>query len=272
MTEKTQKAQYINWSAGTWPWYQDMLRARITQGFNTIMCFVGSAGMGKSYGALSTGEEMDPTFDINRVTFFANEFIRVTQEMGKGQYVQLDEPALAGILGKRTWYAEVQQALVDVMETFRFKNLTVMLCCINRNLLDTIVRNYLLHYMVIMENRGYGKVYSINPSQFDSTVRTPLEGEIFLELPSKELREAYEEKRRKIQNSRYIKSLNNMENMEAGRRTFTDVLNEAKEKVALLTVDGKISIAKIREILKVGRNQASDIHKILEHPNEDNHV
>jgi hypothetical protein len=228
--------------------------------------------MGKSYGALSTGEEMDESFSIDRVTFFPNEFIRATQEMKKGQYVMIDEPAIAGVLGKRTWYTEMQQALVDVLETFRFKNLTVMLCCINRNLLDTIVRNYLIHYMVIMENRGYGKVYSINPSQFDATVRTPLEGEIFLELPSKELREAYEEKRRKIQNSRYIKSLNNMENMEASRRTFTDVLNEAREKIDLLTVDGEVSVAKIREILRVGRNQAYDISRIIQHSNDDSHM
>lgn len=259
-----EKIEYVNWSAGTYPWFQDMLKARIKKRFNTIMLFCGGAGIGKSYGALTTGEEMDPTFNIDRVTFFPSEFIRQSQKMKRGQYIMIDEPAIAGVLGKRTWYTEMQQALVDVLETFRFKNLTVMLCCINRNLLDSIVRNYLLHYMVIMRDRGYGVVYSFDPSQFDSTIRTPLKGEIFLELPSKELRDAYEAKRRKIQNSRYIKSLNRMEQAETERRGFRDVLAEAKERVGELTIDGEISVAKIREVLGVGRNRAYDIKKLLE--------
>lgn len=241
-----------------------MLKARITKKFNTILLFCGFAGVGKSYGALTTGEEMDPSFNIERVTFFPSEFIRETQKMRRGQYIMIDEPAIAGVLGKRTWYTEMQQALVDVLETFRFRNLTVMLCCINRNLLDTIVRSYLLHYMIIMKDRGYGRVFSIDPSQFDSTIRTPFEGEIYLEKPSKELLEAYESKRREIQNSRYVKSLNQMEQVESERRGFRDVLAEAKERIGELEIDGEISVAKIREVLGVGRNRAFDIKKLLQ--------
>jgi len=260
--------QYVNWKAGVYPWFQDMLRARITKRFNTILLYCGQAGIGKSYAALTTGEEMDPAFNIDRVTFFPGEFIRVTQEMKRGQYIMIDEPAIAGVLGKRTWYTEMQQALVDVLETFRFKNLTVMLCCINRNLLDSIVRSYLLHYMVIMRGRGYGAVYSIDPSQFDSTIRTPFQGEIYLEMPSKELKDAYESKRRKIQNSRYIKSLSRMEQAETDRRGFKDILQEARERIEELKIDGKISVPKLRQVLGVGKNRAYDIKKLLE-TNED---
>jgi len=241
-----------------------MLKSRLKKKFNTIMLFCGFAGVGKSYGALTTGEEMDPTFNIDRVTFFPSEFIQQTQKMKRGQYITIDEPAIAGVLGKRTWYSEMQQALVDVLETFRFKNLTVMFCCINRNLLDSIVRSYLLHYMIIMRDRGYGLVYSIDPSQFDSTIRTPFEGEVYFELPSKELLKAYEAKRRKIQNSRYIKSLSKMEQAESERRGFRDVLAEAKERIDELKIEDEVSVAKIREVLGVGRNRAYDLKKLLE--------
>lgn len=268
-TQTLKKPSYVNWNSGTYPWFQDMLRARITRGFNTILNYVGFAGVGKSYAALTTGEEMDDTFNIERVTFFPNEFIRVTQEMKKGQYVMIDEPAIAGVLGKRTWYTEMQQAIIDVLETFRFQNLTVMLCCINTNLLDAIVRNYLIHYRVIMKDRGYGQVYSVDPSQFDSTIRTPFEGEIYLELPSDTLLRAYEDKRRQIQKSRYLKSLNEMEQQEVARETFSQTLARAKERrQELKDSEGKYSVAKIRELLGVGKNKAYDILKLLNEMDE----
>lgn len=261
------KVEYINWNAGTYPWFQDLLKKRIHKGFNTILLFCGGAGIGKSYGALTLGEELDPTFNIDRVTFFPAEFIRQTQIMKRGEYIMIDEPAIAGVLGKRTWYTDMQQALVDVLETFRFKNLTCVFCSINRNLLDSIVRTYLLHYMVIMLDRGFGKVYSFDPSQFDSQVRTPLEGEIYLEQASQELREAYEAKRKEIQNSRYFKSLSNIETKESKRKSFNELVVEAQERESEVCGEGnKWTIPLIRQTFGVGQNQARDMMHALYPP------
>ena len=257
--------QIIDWNRHIYPWFTDLLKERFTRGFNSILLWVGEAGIGKSYGALALCETMDETFNVDRVTFSAQEFIRVTNKMKSRQWVIIDEPALSGVLGKRTWYQQVQQALVDQLETFRFKQLGVCLCCINSNLLDKTVRTYLCHYLIHVLDRGYGRVYRFQPSQFDSTVRTPFLGEIYLGLPSEELIRQYEEKRAKIQNTRYMQSLRELTIKESTRKGLRELYEEALAiKDRLMDDNGKFSTARIMFELGIGRPRAQALKKLLE--------
>jgi len=255
----------IDYNRHIFPWFQETLQKRLKAGFNNILLFCGEAGIGKSYAALTLCSALDPTFNIERVTFSAREFISITNKMKKHQWVIIDEPAISGLLGKRTWYQQVQQALVDQLETFRFKQLGVCLCAINANLLDKTVRHYLIHFMIWMQDRGYGLVYRYRASQFDSKVRTPFMGEVYFSPPPSELAQQYEEKRAKIQHSRYIRSLEEMELRETRRTNIRELLQRALEiKDKLLDENGKISKAKIMLELGVGRPRAEAIKKLLE--------
>ena len=257
--------EIIDWDRFIHPWFSDLMKRRMTQGYNNILLFCGGAGIGKSYGGLKLCETLDETFGINRVVFWPDEFIRESDKMRTRQWIMIDEPAISGILGKRTWYQEMQQALVDQLETFRFRILGTVLCCINRNLLDRTVREYLLHFMVWMQGRGFGTVYEIQPSQFNPIVRTPFLGEVYLGLPSKELRDAYEAKRAKIQRARYLKALERIKTQETRAKTFNELLVEARGRLdELRDSDGNVSVAKIRSLLHVGRNQAYDIKRLLD--------
>jgi len=258
--------EVIDLNRHIWPWFTDTLKKRLESGFNNILLFCGEAGIGKSYAALKICSVLDPTFNIERVTFSAREFISVTNKMQKKQWVIIDEPAISGLLGKRTWYQQVQQALVDQLETFRFKQLGVCLCAINANLLDKTVRHYLIHFMIWMVDRGYGKVYRYEPSQFDSKVRTPFMGEIFLGLPPQDLVQQYEEKRARIQQSRYIRSLEELSMKESLRKGIRELYQEAmtiKDKL-IDPRTGRISVGKLMLHLGIGRSKAQALKQLLE--------
>jgi len=258
--------EIVDYNRHLWPWFTDALKKRLDKGFNNILLFCGEAGIGKSYGALKLCTTLDPTFNIDRVTFSAREFIATTNKMRKKQWVIIDEPAISGLLGKRTWYQQVQQALVDQLETFRFKQLGVCLCAINANLLDKTVRHYLIHFMIWMQDRGFASVYRYYPSQFDSKVRTPYLGEIYLGMPPEDLVKQYEEKRAKIQHSRYIRSLEELSVKESVRKGIRELFQEALEiKDKLIDEEtGKISTAKIMFEMGIGRSRAQVIKKLLE--------
>ena len=258
--------QIIDWNRHIRPWFIELLKKRHTRGFNNIILFCGEAGIGKSYGAIKLCTIMDKTFNVDRITFSAQEFIRVTNKMRSGQWVTIDEPAISGILGKRTWYQQVQQALVDQLETFRFKQLGVCLCAINANLLDKTVRHYLIHFMVWMQDRGYGRVYRYEPSQFDSRVRTPFLGEVYLGMPPEDLVKQYEEKRARIQHSRYIRSLEELSMKESLKKGIRELYQEAvtiKDKL-IDERTGRISVGKLMLHLGIGRSKAQALKQLLE--------
>ena len=211
-------------------------------------------------------EEMDASFpnDASRVCFTHKEVFQQVDIMGKKQWLIIDEPALSGILSKRSWMQEAQQALVDLIESFRFKNLGVCFNTISAQLLDKTVRELLCHYMVWMLDRGYGRVYAIEPSQFSSDVRTPYLGEAYFELPSDELMDAYEEKRAKFIKSRYFRSLNEIEIKESAHLGFRDIIEEAKNRVEeLRNSSGDIDVINIQTVLSVGKDRSYHVKRKL---------
>lgn len=255
---------WTNYNADVYPWFQDRIKNRLNEHYNIIILFTGEAGSGKSYVGMTTGQEFDKNFNIDRVTFTPDEFLKQVEHLHNKEWIMIDEPAVGGVLGKRTWYEDMQKALVDVLETFRFLNLGLIFATINKSLLDSIVRNYLLHYQVWIVGRGHGYVYHIEPSQFDNDVKTPYEGELFFELPSDDLIEAYEEKRRGIQRGRYFKTLTDMQDSELKGKTFVEIVRDAEAHADdLKDALGNISIASIRLKYGVGHNRAYDIKNHL---------
>ena len=241
------------------PWLQDLIRERLNKRFNVVVLFVGMAGIGKSYSSMTFCEEMDPSFpnDASRVCFTHKEVFELVDVLEKKQWLIIDEPALSGILSKRSWMQEAQQALVDLIESFRFKNLGVCFNTISSQLLDKTVRELLCHYMVWCQDRGYARVYTIEPSQFDSTVRTPFLGDPYFELPSDALMEAYEAKRAAFIKSRYFRSLNEITTKESAHLSFKDIIEEAKEhSEELRNSQGEIDVILIQEVLGVGKDRS----------------
>lgn len=259
------KPSWINPSIAVWPWLQIMLRERLEKRFNVVILICGMAGVGKSYSSMSLCKEMDPSFNVDRVCFSHTDIFSQVDKLEKKNWLVIDEPALSGIASKRTWINEAQQALVDLIESFRFKNLGVCFNTISSQLLDKTIRELLCHYLILIMDRGYGKVYAIEPSQFDSKVRTPYLGDAYFELPPQDLIEAYETKRAAFIKSRYFKSLNEVTAKESSASTFRDILEAAKNHLEeLRNKDGRIDTAMIQDVLGVGKDRSYHIKRRLE--------
>ncbi|MCJ7632706.1 hypothetical protein MUP77_10000 [Candidatus Bathyarchaeota archaeon] len=244
------------------PYFQDMIKTRLTKRYNVIMLYCGMAGIGKSFAGMATCEEFDKSFDVDRIVFSGEEILRVVQTMKSLQWILVDE---AGInMGKRSWYEEVQRAIVDTVETFRFLRLGLIFCTLNRNLLDSIVRSYLIHYQVNMIDRGYGKLYEIQPSMFDAEIRTPFIQDLYFEKPSAKLIADYEEKRKITQKARYSRSLGEIEQKNSSNKTFKELVQEAIANIdAMKDAKGSVTTGQLMLNLGIGKGRADHIRASL---------
>ena len=105
---KRREDEWIQVGKAIFPWFQDILYERLNKRFNVVILICGMAGIGKSYASLTICEEMDPTFNINRVCFSHKDVFEAVETMKKKQWLVLDEPALSGILSKRSWMKDAQ--------------------------------------------------------------------------------------------------------------------------------------------------------------------
>jgi len=265
---------------------------RIHKKMATNISFVGEAGIGKSYMAIQEARVIDPKFTIDQVVFSYSEFMKAVN-LGLGRAIVFDEPSYA--LSHRSWYNEVQQALVRTLESFRFKVHPTFFPIINLNLLDKTVRTHLIQFQAVVIDRGKAMVYRLESSQAeDKLYRHHI---CNLEMPlmdyeqcSKKtclgckrlddctiFRAQYERKKASLQESRYAQELEKAQHLESKDFTFKDLLRIAYEHRSeyIDPESNRIKIAKLKLALReegivIGLNKAYEVKLSLEkeYPNE----
>lgn len=127
-----------------------------------IICIDGAEGSGKSTLALQLGKYADPTLDLSRVCFSAEDFREEVFKAKKGQCIIYDE-AFTG-LSSRSSLSGINRALVSLMMQMRQKNLFVIIVLPTYFLLDKYVALFrtraLFHVYETGGRRGYYKVYN----------------------------------------------------------------------------------------------------------------
>ena len=128
-------------------------------------CFIaldGNEGSGKSTLALQIGKYVDPTLNLSRVVFTAEEFREAILKAKPRQCVIFDE-AFTG-LSSRASLSGVNRTLVSLMMQIRQKNLFVIMVLPTFFLLDKYVALFrsraLIHVYECSGRRGYFKVYN----------------------------------------------------------------------------------------------------------------
>lgn len=86
----------------------------------------GDEGSGKSVLALQICKELDPTFNVERVVYNAEDFIAAIKKAHKGQAILLDEGYAS--INARASLSEVNRALVGLATEMRQRNLFVVIC------------------------------------------------------------------------------------------------------------------------------------------------
>jgi hypothetical protein len=127
-----------------------------------VMCIDGKEGAGKSWFAFQIGKYVDPSLNLNRVVFNAEQFREAIFKAKKGQCIVYDE-AITG-LSSRASLSGVNRVLISLMMQMRQKNLFVIIVLPTFFLLDKYVALFrarvLIHVYECKGHRGYFKVYN----------------------------------------------------------------------------------------------------------------
>jgi len=188
-------------------------RTSLKKNKNFLVICVGDTGSGKSYGMLRYGELLDPSFNIGRVVFNGKELMKVVNsKLKRGSVVIYDECGVD--INARNWYTVMNKMINYMLQTFRYMGITVLFTVPDLSFVDSATRKLFHAYFqpvrinyekkiltmkaqLIQNNPKLGKVYY-------KKLKVCLNGEtrkvrhVGFSLPSKELREAYEKKKREF--------------------------------------------------------------------------
>lgn len=293
----------IDWGKAWGPYFSNLLQYRINKKKAVNVVIVGEAGSGKSYMAIDlcrviagkTKEGKD-RLKISQVVFTYKQFMEQVQKLRPGQPIIFDEPSYA--MGKREWYKDLNRALVQTIESFRYKRHPLFIPIINKSLLDKTVRDHLIQFQVVMKDRGKADVYELDPSQFIDKVfhryfchlkfgmLSTCQIDSCLDckkLEKKdstgayecmEFRAQYERKKASIQEVRYEQAADLAQTLESRELTDTQIENLSLAIKELWFIDDKIDTQRLRVALfdkygvRLSNNKSYTIKAMLEmhHP------
>lgn len=238
---------------------------------NFVMLFVGATGSGKSYSALRLAEMLDDTFNIDRCCFKAKDFMNLINSLVEsndkvsGKVILWDE---FGVEHNAREFMTISNRVINYFfQTSRHLNLIVIMTVPLLSFIDSATRK-LCHCVAEMQSiNSRTKQASLKVKMLQTNVMTGKEYPKYLRyrknskmlvskklkfnLPSKELIEAYEEK----------------------KKAFTSELNkEIMNKLLKVEVKGNITKAltplqeQILECLKQGIKKQKDIGDKLGKP------
>lgn len=240
-------------------------------GLNSILLFLGPRGVGKSYGCLKVAEMRDPSFVIDRVIFDLESFLDILKTVGGGyRWLIFDEMGLE--IPAREWLSTANKIMSYVTQSFRFTKVNLAISTPSPDYVDIHTRQ-LADFWMVCQTRGKIRVYSVKHNPFGkSPVQTPFLGELYIGLPSKEIQEAYESKRKNVLEGKYSKYLEQVKSKrekeeKAPKDLFKEALelyNEGKLFGTTGRTLGKISAYRIMEELGISQAAAYALKHRLE--------
>jgi len=153
-----------------------------------MIIVVGAPGEGKSYFAIRLGEILDKRFNPDLQIVFERThllwLIGPKSPLRMGQVIIIDEAQF--IAGARRWYEDIQKDVMEHIEAIRSKGFIILIVALHINLLDKVIRKYVLSHMMKMRERGSAIIYHLwTPTFQDKLYRRRL-GSMSLQLPSYE--------------------------------------------------------------------------------------
>lgn len=283
----------VNSDLGYAPYFLSEVKSRINRELANNIVITGEAGIGKSYQGFSFSRIISNKFGINDIVSTYAEYMEAIMKTSKqGVPIAFDEPQYA--LDKRDWYNQLNKALVKTMTSQRFRLRPVIIPIINLSLLDKVLRSYLIQFHVVMNSRGKGYSYRLQPSQFEEKIyRTricKIDYGLFdvakCDRPScltcsnmqgcKIFRALYEKKKLEWQDTRDTQSMEQAKLKDMPKITDKEMLEAMSKHIEMLKnkknmIDPQYIIGFIRDKFKVkiGKSRAYELRGLLfyDYPN-----
>jgi len=196
----------------------DKIAKRVTErNQNFLAVFCGATGSGKSYGSLKFAEDLaektGTKFNIRNITFEPHEFMElVNGDLPRGSVIIFDEVGTG--LDAKKWYSAINILIGYTLQTFRRQNLIVLFTTPDFGFIDSSARKLLHAYFetlkidyrakqcvikpyLIQNNPRYSKQYFKYPRMIIND-RMRVIRRMRVGLPSQDLIDKYEEKKREF--------------------------------------------------------------------------
>jgi len=183
---------------------------------NWLAVIVGETGSGKSFLALKLGQLIDPEFNITKVVFSPSEFMELITSgtLRKGDCIVWDEAGVS--VPAREWYSISNKSINYIAQTFRHDNLAVIFTVPNFDYIDSQLRKLFHTYIETQHinrikklcrvkwlnisydgrmKKLYMKYPRVNIRGVDYKIK-----KVGIGLPTQELIDDYEKKKRKFTN------------------------------------------------------------------------
>ena len=236
---------------------------------NWLAIVCGATGSGKSYAALRLAEMIDPTFDVERVVFSAEEFMKLlNNDIKKGQMIIWDEAGVG--IPAREWYSISNKAINYVFQVFRHMNVGVILTTPSFDYIDSQTRklfhNYIetvgidtstnevmTKFMNVTFNPRFGKEYFQYPRIGGKCIKR-----LNIGLPSKPLRKAYETKKSEFSSVLRKGVEKDLKQVKDKTEKLRLSDNDIQEELAKMKEKGeRPTLADVQRLFGVGKDRAS---------------
>ena len=265
--------------------YRDVWLRKKNAGF----IVTGPTGSGKSEFALKLAQDLEPTFNVERVVYTAEDFLKLIIEgdskgkIGIGKAIIFDETSHDEAMDSRSSLSQTNKQMAALSTIYRALRLIVIYVAPNLNQIDSRVRAISITGLFQLKSIDYvrqmskadlfwsvqnsrtGDVYYKRPRIISDEGKRVVCMSVKLSRPKKKLRKEYEAKKMLFIKDKIArwneknKISKEVEEAKPIKMSFSEMVAEVLKNKKLFEINGKINSAKIMQGFNLGVDKASKI-------------
>jgi len=254
---------------------------------NVGIIVTGATGSGKSWFALKLASDLDPTFNVERVVYNTEAFLKLLVEgdsLGKlrpGKAIVFDETSHDEAMDSRSSLSESNKQMAALSTIYRAMRLVVIYVAPNLNQIDSRVRAVSITCLFemmginyetkkskarvswVVQNARTGDVYHKRPKMISADRHIAVINSVSFSPPDMALVSAYEGKKMAFIKDKlkrwYESTQKKEEEVKHKSKSIVEVTADILKNRSLFEVKGKISSYKVAEQFEMGLDRASRI-------------
>jgi predicted Zn-ribbon and HTH transcriptional regulator len=195
-------------------WLLQWIRNRIKKNRNLIALFIGDTGSGKSLSSIRLAERIDAGFSVDRIVFTVKDFLAlVNQGLPPGSVIVFDDAGLG--INARLWQEMSARVFGMLTQGFRYKQILTFITVPDETFIERQSRKLVHIRFESTDVQGVMKMKLLSRNTWDpehplgkfprihrgiSEIKVMM---VKFQLPTKELWEKYEAKKKEYMESRF---------------------------------------------------------------------